>query len=1049
MVERRISGQIENSSHSNKQEWRFATANPVKLRSRCVLQGSPMPKIFPKSGASLLAVMIAFIASSPPEAFAAQTGKKPAEIIAQCRSCHGGATPAGGLDLTTRETAIKGGGSGAALDLKQPLQSRIYTAVTSGKMPPGGPLSPDDKANLHDWLVKGAVWPINEAAHGSSKKAGRNWWSLIPPHLPSVPLVSASLSHTLKNPIDAFILSALAAKGLTTSQPASREVLIRRATYDLTGLPPTPTEIRTFCADRDPHAYEKLVDHLLASPHYGERWARHWLDVARFGESMGYEYDHLRDNAWRYRDWVVQAINSDMPYDRFLKEQIAGDVLPNATPSSVAATGFLVGGPMDEAGKASAGILVRQRAREEEMEDIIGLVGQTCLGLTVNCARCHDHKFDPISQHDYYSLKAALIGVNPGDRPLLTLEARRSAEANHRKLSVAAAGLRTQLATLEGVVTTRIFASRKQTVPPPGPLPELKWDFAASLADTIHQVPGTLSGNARRTERGLKLSGQGALFSSSALPVNFAAKTLEAWVYLDNLDQHGGSALTLEADTGTQFDAIVFGERQHAKWISGSNSFTRTRDLIAEQEDSSPDKPVHMVIVYGNDGSITLFRNGAQYAEAYAPQSQPAIYAGSRSHVIIGQRHTGAGQFLEGTVRLAALYGRALSPQEVKALYTGAAFSVSSDAIAAALLPLERERRSVLLKQIAEIDQKEQALGLDQSTYGVISGTPEPTFVLARGDVANKRDPVTPGGIAAVCTAAADFQLADASTDAERRLRLADWIVRPDNPLTARVFVNRVWQHHFGLALVGTPNDFGYNGEKPSNPALLDWLACQFQATSGKYACGGSVKKLHRLIMLCGAYRQGSKPNANASKVDADGRLLWRFTPRRLEAEEVRDSMLAISGQINMKMGGPSFRPFKVETYGSNFYRQFDDASPEFNRRSIYRMSVQSARNAMLEALDCPDPSTKTPRRTSTTTPIQALELMNEPFVLRQAEKLGDRLKAQYPHAVQQIQAAFCLAFGRQPEESELQTCKQFLSKHTLASFCWSLLNSSEFLYIK
>jgi Protein of unknown function (DUF1553)/Protein of unknown function (DUF1549)/Concanavalin A-like lectin/glucanases superfamily/Planctomycete cytochrome C len=1002
-------------------------------------------RTFRNPGICALTAAVMAVFSNPASANQPAQGKSAAEILSLCQSCHSGAQPAGGLDLTSRDVALKAG----AIDAGKPLESKALSQVEAGKMPPGGALTTEEKRTFRAWIASGSAWPSKSKPAISTNRADKNWWSLKRPVQPPIPVAAAPMERWVKSPIDAFLAVTLASKGLTPSRPASRPVLIRRATFDLTGLPPTPAEVAAFCADKRPDAYEHLVDRLLASPHYGERWARHWLDVARFGESMGYEYDHLRENAWHYRDWVIQALNADMPFTEFIKEQIAGDVMPGATPGSIAATGFLVGGPMDEAGKASAGILVRQRAREEEMEDIVGLVGQTCLGLTVNCARCHDHKFDPIAQKDYYRLKAALIGVNPGDRPLITADMRERAVQNRKVLTTEVSKLEARLTGLRADILNSLQVGKNQKPVPPTPMPALSWQFTQGLTDTIHAVSGSLTGAATQGPLGLKLSGGGSVFRSDPLPLDLDAKTLEAWVYLDTLDQHGGSILTIEADNGTTFDAIVFGERQHAKWISGSNNFQRTKDLSAAEESQPTGMPVHMAIVYSSNGTITLYRNGRQYADGYAPSSAPAHFPGARSHIIIGQRHTGSADFLQGTVLKASVYDRALTAAEIATLFEASPLAVSLASIRAAATPAQRDEMRGLEKQISALNDRLKAASEDEKTYGVVSGAPEPTFVLARGDLANKREHVTPGGIEAVCVGKSDFGLTDSASDAERRLRLADWIVAPENPLTARVMVNRVWQYHFGTGIVGTPNDFGYNGERPSNPKLLDWLACRFVAASGPYACNGSLKKLHRLILLSSAYTQSSEPNAAAIKVDADDRFLWRFPPRRLEAEEVRDAMLAVSGEINWAAGGPSFRPFTVSTYGSNFYAQFDSDRPEFNRRSIYRMSVQSSRNALLEALDCPDPSTKTPRRTSTTTPIQALEMMNEPFVLRQAERMAAHVKQTAGGAAAQCTAAFQRIYSRNPTQIELAECSKYLQSHSLSSFCWALLNSSEFVTIQ
>ncbi|WP_395093746.1 DUF1553 domain-containing protein [Armatimonas sp.] len=853
-------------------------------------------------------------------------------------------------------------------------------------------------------------------------------WSLQPVQLPPIPRPAGGIKWA-RNPIDAFVLAKLEAKGLKPAPEADRRTLIRRVSFDLTGLPPTPQEIAAFLADAAPNAYEKLVERLLASPHYGERWGRHWLDVARFGESHGFEYDHLREHAWRYRDYVVNALNADKPYDQFIREQVAGDVLESAGEDGVIATGFLVAGPQDEAGKGAPGLQVRLRAREEELEDMIGLVGQTFLGLSVNCARCHDHKFDPIPARDYYRLKSALAGAQPGNRSVLTKTQAESRALQMQQLRAKQAECQSQLRRIEEPIRAQLLQERKGTGRPipVAPQPLLCWTF--------ENLPGGR----------LKLDGKSGRFQSEPLTRELREKTLEAWVSLADLDQQGGSALTIETENGAQFDGIVFGERQHAQWISGSEFYHRTKDLDAPQETASPNELVQLVIVYHDDGRIQLFRNGKPYAAAYQPENAARTYPAGKTHLLIGPRHTGSTNFLRGEIEEARVYDRALTDAEVAESYRQTPFNVAPEMLEAALTPEERRQRDRLRAESERLAKQLKTLEIPVQAYAVVSQQPQPTQLLLRGDVQSKGEIVTPGGLSALSACSPHFGLAADSPEAQRRLALASWLTDSRNPLTARVIVNRVWQGHFGHGIVGTPNDFGNNGESPSHPELLDWLATAF---SGPGAW--SLKKLHRVILLSSTYRQSGQFDPKAAKIDADNHLLWRFSPHRLEAEAVRDSMLAISGQLNPALGGPSFRPFTVSNYGSDFYQLIDKDTPEFNRRTLYRMGVQSARNPLLETLDCPDPSTKTPKRTVTTTPIQALALMNDSFVLRQSRAFATRIiheAGSTPSA--QITAAYTRALGRLPTPTERTRALAHLKAHSLDSLCWALFNSSEFLYAR
>jgi hypothetical protein len=578
-----------------------------------------------------------------------------------------------------------------------------------------------------------------------------------------------------RNPIDAFVYRRLAENGLRPAPQAERRTLIRRLTFDLHGLPPTPDEIDAFLRDDSDRAVAELVDRLLDSPRYGERWARHWLDVARFSESQGFERDKIRQNAWRYRDYVIDAFNHDLPYDRFMREQIAGDVLDPPTRAGIIATGFLVAGPYDEVGNGQKSQVMRARVREEDLEDIVSAVGQTFLGVTVNCSRCHDHKFDPIPQRDYYSIKAVFEGIRHGERSILT-----------------------------------------------------------------------------------------------------AADKLEI--------EARGTAPRLE---------------------------------IARAEDR---------------------------LLAYAANPRP----------------------------------------------------------------------------------------------------PEPTYLLNRGEVLEKGELMTARGLAAVTEPVADLGLKPDSPEAERRRRFADWLAHPANPLPARVMMNRVWQHHFGRGLVDTPSDFGASGGRPTHPELLDWLAGTFLRE------GWSLKAMHRLILTSATYLQSSEGRPSALAVDADNRWLWRYTPRRLEAEAVRDSMLAVAGTLNLATGGPGYRPFELVIDNTHFYLPRDKVGAEFNRRTIYRIGVQSLRDPVLDSLDCPDLSTKTPVRGRTTTPIQALALMNDSFVQRQAADFAARLRREAGGAApDRIRQAIRLAFGRDAEPDEISAAGPLIEQHGLPQFCWALLNANEFIHVR
>ena len=879
------------------------------------------------------------------------------------------------------------------------------------------------------------------------KRAGPDWWSLQPIQDPVPPAVVDLPADA--NPIDAFVRDRLQKAGLKPAGPADRVTLIRRVTLDLTGLPPMPAEIDSFLADTAPDAYEKLVDRLLASPAYGERWARHWLDVVRYAESHGFEYDRLRDHSWRYRDYVIQRFNADTPYSRFVREQIAGDVLPVATRDSVIATGMLVAGPADEAGMGAVSPIVRGKAREDELEDMLATVSQTFLGMTLNCARCHDHKFDPYTARDYYRLKAVFDGVVPGNRPAYPPDEMKERQATIRRLDGQLAEVRSRVVTLEGQARQRVLAARDPAAAERDRTlarPMARWAFDLDGRDSVGSLNAELKGGATVAGGRLIVDGQTAFAATGPLPRDLTAKTLEAWIALPTLKQGGGGVISVQTVGGVLFDAIVFAEQKPLKWMAGSEGYVRTRDLAGPDETAKPGELVHLAIAYDADGRIAAYRNGRPYADAYVPgiSKGPIAFRAKDSQVLFGLRHTGGGNaYLRAEIEEARLYDSALTAEKVLASFRAGVERISTQELRAAMTAEDRAAHTAGSREADRLDAELADLRKPALVYAANPRQPAPTVILKRGDVEKPGDPVTPGSPAVIQgPPAAD--LPDDAPEGERRRLFADWVVHRDNPLTWRAIANRVWQHHFGDGLVRTSNDLGFNGDRPTHPELLDWLATWFRDT------GGRLKPLHRLIVTSATYRQTSATDEKAIEVDADNRLLWRFAPQRLEAEAVRDAMLAASGKLNREAGGPSFRPFRIETFNSAFYNLFDDDRPDLNRRAVYRMNVTSARDPVLEVLDCPDPSVKTPRRNVTTTPLQALTLMNNPFADRMARSFAERVRREAggdPGA--QVTLAYRLAFGRVPTDDERDRAAKVTRDAGLKAVCWALLNASEFVYVK
>lgn len=873
--------------------------------------------------------------------------------------------------------------------------------------------------------------------------APRTWWSLTPLRRPDLPEARDGGLHA-RHPVDLFLARRLERAGLTFSPPASRRVLCRRVTLDLTGLPPTPGEVEAFLADRRPDAYERLVDRLLASPAHGERWARHWLDVVRFGESHGFEYNQPRDRAWPYRNWVIEALNEDLPYDRFARWQIAGDLLAPEDPSGVVATGFLVAGPHNTT--LPSNDTMRRTMRQDEMEDLVGTLSQGFLGMTVHCARCHDHKFDPIPQRDYYRVVAALAGVRPGERDVpdpragerereaTILEERR--EEVRREIRALLERARSELARREGDEPSR---------DPLAPTPDHHFDFTRSLEDRAGDLALELRGGARRDGGGLHLEGNGAYARSGRLPAQVAAKTLMARVVLADLEQRGGAAISLQTPGGAKFDAIVFGEREVGRWMAGSDHFHRTRSLGAPPETEAASRAVHVALVYEPDGTIRAYREGAPHGDPYRVGLQE--FEPGQSELLFGLRHEPASpsRLLRGTILEARLFLRALGPEEVAAAARGGA--PARKHLVDVLGADDRRRLESLEARERDLTGRIHSLRevTLQKAYAVKPGEPGKVHVLLRGDVNQPADEVSPGGVAALVTMPADFGLDSGASEGARRRALAQWVGSPENPLLSRVIVNRLWLHHFGAGLVNTPSDFGTNGEPPSHPELLEWLASELVES------GFSLKAIHRLLVTSRAYRQASLPVARALAVDADNRLLWRKTPRRLEAEALRDSLIQVSGLLDRQLGGEGYRDVKHYVFrGSHFYDPVKVDVRGGLRRTIHRFRPRGARPTILETFDCPDPSTATARRATTTTPLQALALLNHELLLDLADALARDLEADRESSLEsRLREAHRRIHSREPTGEELELAREHVEAHGLPAYLRVLFNTSEFLFVR
>lgn len=693
-------------------------------------------------------------------------------LLARCLSCHADAKQ-GGLDLRARSTALAGGDSGTTILSGNAEESLLFGHVSDGLMPPDEPLSPSEVAAFKRWIDQGAYYPdepLDPMARTTTTRAGYDWWSLQPLNRPDIPNPPNLPADWRANNIDHFVYDRLVEQRLTASPPADPTTLLRRAKYDLWGLPPTPDELAEFvaaCLDETgvegqvgEAAYRALLDRLLASPRYGEQWGRRWLDIVRFGESNGFERNVIHSDVWPFRDYVIEVFNNDKPFDQVIREHLAADTIDPENPEVAVAATFLVCGPYDNVGNQDAEAAAQIRA--DTIDEMIRTTSEAFLGLTVGCSRCHDHKFDPISQQDYYQLYATFAGVT-----------------------------------------------------------------------------------------------------------------------------HNPDTLGTANSTGD---------------------------------------------------------NPQPWKEHFHPANGPF-------HVFEG----GSPQKLGGEVQ-----------------------------------------------------------------------------------------PASPSAI----ESAPNYKLASDSPEPERRRAFADWLVRDENPLSPRVLANRLWQGHFGRGIVATPSDFGFLGAKPSHPKLLDYLAAELQQADWR------LKPIHKQIMLSQTYRQASRFRPRMAAIDGDTRLLWRYPPRRLAAEELRDSMLVVAGKLNFQMGGPGFRLFEYVEDNVATYHPLDEFGEETYRRSVYQHKARATQIDLMSEFDAPDCAFATPRRSSTTTPLQALTLLNHDFTFKMAEALAERVTSNdsdkgsdndiRPH----VERVFQLILNRSPQADEFDAAVVLVETHGLKSLGRALFNSNEFLYL-
>ena len=881
-------------------------------------------------------------------------------LQSRCIECHGPDTQESKLRLDTMTEALRGGNSGEPVIIpgdshRSYLVERITSRDPILRMPPdSAPLSDKEQALLKAWIDDPLLW--TEAKVALSKTAITHW-SFQPVVRPRV-LDPVDAKPVDAKPIDVLIAAKLREAGLTMSQQAEKRRLIRRLFLVMHGLPPTQKQVDHFLADQRPDAWNELVDLVLDSPRYGERWAMHWLDIVRFGETNGFETNRERPNAFPFRDWVIAAFNSDKPYDQFVKQQIAGDVLGEPV-----GTGFLVAGPNDIVKGQDP--LLGLMQRQDELTDMVNTTGTAFLGLTTGCARCHNHKFDPISQSDFYALQAVFAGVEHAERKLPL-----SPDATRRR---------------------------------------------TEIEDEIHRLRNDLSQYARQRGSRDSVNAKENIEDFPSTEAKFIRFTISA---------------TNAAEPCID-ELQVFSDNQNVALASNGASVRSSGDY---------EHPLHK-LEHINDGQfgnsrswISSVRSGG-WVEIQLPKPflvERIVWSRDRQ-----------GNFSD---RLATDYRfeTSLDGDEWKQVassidripFGNGKMETQYDFAGLGEVELKAAKNSLERIQLLE---KEKSILLETAKAYVGSfKQPEPTYRLHRGDPTASREQVAPGAIAAL----GELRLDNASPEQQRRQAIANWIVSSDNPLTARVMVNRLWQFHFGIGIVDTPSDFGANGTLPSHPELLDWLASELME------CGWSLKHMHRLILTSTTWQQDSRPRSEAIQKDSTSRLLWRFPPRRLEAEGIRDCMLAASGKLDSRMGGPGFSAFEVELENVRHYFPKKDYGPADWRRMVYMTKVRQEKDSIFGVFDCPDGSQVTPKRSRSTTPLQALNLLNSRFVMQQADFLAERIELEGGSMEQRISLAYELCFGRTANNSECTEAIAFVAEHGWQSFARAMLNTNEFIFI-
>jgi len=908
------------------------------------------------------------------------------------------------------------------------------------------------------------------ALRADRESEASDWWSLRPIRSPPLPEIATEDAAWVRTPIDAFIVAKQRENGLRPSREADRRTLIRRLYFDLVGLPPAPEAVEAFVHDDRPLAYEELVEELLASPGYGERWARHWLDVAHYADTHGYDKDKLRPNAWPYRDYVIRAFNEDRDYTRFVREQVAGDVLYPDTPDGIEAMGLISSGPWDFIGHVEVPEtkLDGQVARNLDRDDMVSTTLNVFCSITVQCARCHDHKFDPVKQEHYYSLQAVFASLDRAERrydrdPAVAArrwDLSRSREQFHEEVyrlrDTILEGKNQKLEALDAQIAQLRAA-------PPFPQPVAVGEHPA--AHGFRSLPQAESSPERffirlyLGDKDVELE-EVLLFPAAAegqddfgFPRRFRIEIA------DNSDFKESQVL---------FDHTAEDFPRPGPWavsIPGRGlkaKFLRVVPTLLHEEPRRAGAPRRFVFAMGEvavvaGGNVLTLRNAATNGNLPARPGWEndflvdGVFGKVRFEGLGGPKgdpvpakllrpYVAPAWFPGDVARLEKLHWQALEE-------TAPAETEEFREASAQLTALGEELASLPEQDVVYVGTVHQGRGKFLGRYGL---GPREIRVLNRGDLTNPGKVVEPGAPPLLPGRDWRFDLPEGHDEGARRVALADWLVSDKHPLTWRSIVNRVWQYHFGRGIVESPNDFGRMGELPTHPQLLEWLAAEFRAR-GSRGMDQSIKNLQRLMVTSSVYRQSSASDAEGAALDGSNRFLWRMQRRKLEAEAIRDTTLLAAGLLNAKMYGPGFRDFVLEKPQHSPHYEYHKHDPEdrsTHRRAVYRFLARSQQEPFMETLDCADPSQRVARRNETQTSLQALALMNNKFMLAMAAHFAKRLEREAASLPEQIQQAYAFTLGRPATEQEEAEMVAYAQEFDLANACRVIFNLNEYVFV-